>query len=462
MKRLNRKHTCGQAGDRTPAPVAPLLPPTRRASLPRRPRPWSVESAPAAIGLAFAAPFRSPRRSRRALPCAESSRRAPTANWALACLSNVCSDRAFGRWASFSSSHCWRSPQSPPRAPRPRTRSRRKEAEPRKHAYHELLDANQAVGEAISELEAIELRARPARSTPSCASTAPSTDFDLNVQKSFVSNVQAVVVEAYTNSGSGIVTAAFGAASIQDLITSQALIDNAANHVIWRRSICSLRSTERTIGSSSRWRRSEASGRDPRGRAGRRWSRCSPKPGRRADAIFRAGQRPVQGRLRQISGRAAPAGGAGGRTTHRAAVQGPAHRPRRPGWSCPVAGSTWFIDTWGAPRSGGRTHKGVDMSAAYGTKLVAMNSGTGPPQLAFVRRSPGLSSPQTTGTSTTTPTCRDYAPGLSTGQIRVNKGQVIGYVGTTGNATTAHLHLGLGLILGGPLVNPYPTVRRVC
>ncbi|NIR39172.1 MAG: hypothetical protein GWN07_25190, partial [Actinobacteria bacterium] len=34
---------------------------------------------------------------------------------------------------------------------------------------------------------------------------------------------------------------------------------------------------------------------------------------------------------------------------------------------CPVDGAVAFTDTWGAPRSGGRTHKGVDMIAARGT-----------------------------------------------------------------------------------------------
>ena len=52
-----------------------------------------------------------------------------------------------------------------------------------------------------------------------------------------------------------------------------------------------------------------------------------------------------------------------------------------------------------------------------------------------------------------------YAGGLSSGQT-VSQGQVIGYVGSTGNATTNVLHL--GMIIGGTYVNPYRTVRNAC
>ena len=124
-----------------------------------------------------------------------------------------------------------------------------------------------------------------------------------------------------------------------------------------------------------------------------------------------------------------------------------------------MAGNTWFIDTWGAPRPGGRTHKGVDMSGSTGTPLVAMNSGkvrlgwhyAGGRQV-YVYADDGnfyyyahLSG---------------YAAGLVNGQ-RVARGQLIGYMGATGNASTTHLHLGMGRI-GGAYVNPYPTVRAAC
>lgn len=45
-------------------------------------------------------------------------------------------------------------------------------------------------------------------------------------------------------------------------------------------------------------------------------------------------------------------------------------------WICPVAGPVSFIDSWGAPRSGGRSHKGVDMFANRSTPVVAPVSGT--------------------------------------------------------------------------------------
>ena len=50
--------------------------------------------------------------------------------------------------------------------------------------------------------------------------------------------------------------------------------------------------------------------------------------------------------------------------------------PSVTGQACPVDGFTTFTDTWGAPRSGGRIHEGVDMLGARWTPLVAIESGT--------------------------------------------------------------------------------------
>ena len=42
---------------------------------------------------------------------------------------------------------------------------------------------------------------------------------------------------------------------------------------------------------------------------------------------------------------------------------------------CPMPGSA-YGDSWGAPRSGGRRHEGVDMLAPMGTPIYAVVSGT--------------------------------------------------------------------------------------
>jgi murein DD-endopeptidase MepM/ murein hydrolase activator NlpD len=131
------------------------------------------------------------------------------------------------------------------------------------------------------------------------------------------------------------------------------------------------------------------------------------------------------------------------------------------GGVCPVAGPTSFSDTWGAPRSGGRAHQGVDMIAARGTPTVAIFSGT-----IFRITSSSLGGlsvwlRSTSGDNYYYAHLDSYGD-ISVGQ-RVEQGHVIGYVGTTGNAPSwlPHLHFEYHPG-GGGAANPYPLVRSVC
>lgn len=131
-----------------------------------------------------------------------------------------------------------------------------------------------------------------------------------------------------------------------------------------------------------------------------------------------------------------------------------------PGFICPFPGSS-FIDSWGFPRSGGRTHKGVDMFGPWNGNIVAVASGT------VVTRVGGLGGYAIWLIS-------DYGAAfyyahlsgfnVSSGQ-RVSKGDVIGFNGDSGNARGGAPHVHFQLHPGGrgsSAVNPYPTVKRAC
>ncbi len=132
------------------------------------------------------------------------------------------------------------------------------------------------------------------------------------------------------------------------------------------------------------------------------------------------------------------------------------------GMVCPVDGFSAFTDTWGAPRSGGRSHQGVDMLASRGTPLVAIEAGT-------IRRmgNGGLGGitiwlTGQSGDEYYYAHMDAWAPGLSVGQS-VGAGELVGSVGSTGNASYAVPHLHFEFHPGGgSAVNPYPLVKGLC
>lgn len=136
--------------------------------------------------------------------------------------------------------------------------------------------------------------------------------------------------------------------------------------------------------------------------------------------------------------------------------------PAQNGKTCPVNGAVSFRDTWGAPRSGGRTHQGVDMMANRGVPLVAIEDGI----VAKIGNG-GLGGKTVwlrsdTGHSYYYAHLDGWAAGLSVGD-RLDVGELLGYVGNTGNAayTAPHLHFEYHPN-GGSAVNPYPLVADLC
>ena len=128
----------------------------------------------------------------------------------------------------------------------------------------------------------------------------------------------------------------------------------------------------------------------------------------------------------------------------------------------PVPATCKFWNTWGAPRSGGRTHQGVDIMAASGTPIVAVQTGTITKKQGAYRGSLAGNALWLTigdGTYYFFAHLSAFANGIAVGS-KVNSGEAIGFVGSTGNTSVAHLHFEVHP-KGGAAVNPYPIVKAV-
>lgn len=134
-----------------------------------------------------------------------------------------------------------------------------------------------------------------------------------------------------------------------------------------------------------------------------------------------------------------------------------------------------YINDWGFPRAGNPSgHQGTDIFAQKGTPVVAVADGVIGEQFGFLRiggyrlhiiadngvdyyyahlnnDTPGTDDNQ--GNEKTA-----YASGIAPG-VRVKKGQIIGYVGDSGDAEPTPAHLHFGIIVNGQWVNPYPYLK---
>lgn len=128
--------------------------------------------------------------------------------------------------------------------------------------------------------------------------------------------------------------------------------------------------------------------------------------------------------------------------------------------SFPVPATCKYWDTFGAPRSGGRAHQGVDIAAKSGTPIYAVQDGRISKQQKDSKASLAGNAiwlKMKDGTYYFYGHLSAFAEGVGLGSP-VHAGDVIGYVGATGNAEIPHLHFEVHP-WGGAAVNPYPILR---
>lgn len=125
-------------------------------------------------------------------------------------------------------------------------------------------------------------------------------------------------------------------------------------------------------------------------------------------------------------------------------------------WVCPV-GSSGFFNDWGFPRGGGtRHHEGTDLFVPYGSPVYAPVSGTVIHKVGSI----GGDQFNLLGDDGVEYLGSHMSAFGKSGKVRA--GDIVGYVGTSGNAagTSPHLHFGIYLDDGELAVNPYPSLLK--
>lgn len=117
-------------------------------------------------------------------------------------------------------------------------------------------------------------------------------------------------------------------------------------------------------------------------------------------------------------------------------------------------------DSWGDPRDGGeRKHRGIDIFAKRGTQIVAVADGI----ISYIGDQPKgghcLWLTTENGASFYYAHLDRWAPGIYEG-MEVQSGDLLGFVGNTGNAITTPPHLHFAVNQNDEMVNPYPILTR--
>jgi LysM repeat protein len=120
-------------------------------------------------------------------------------------------------------------------------------------------------------------------------------------------------------------------------------------------------------------------------------------------------------------------------------------------WVCPLEDGNFFND-WGFPRGGGRFHEGNDLFAPKGSPVRAPVSGT----VELIEGTIGGLQFNLHGSDGIKYLGSHLDSAGKTGEV--GAGDVIGYVGNSGNAAGGTPHLHFGMYRDGKALNPNPTL----